>query len=1562
LKRHLFTLALGLLGLGLSGLPAPAQEPAPPLTATDPSARPAQLSGPAQLSEMDAVPIAASSFAPPVEISTAPIPVEFFFFFRHLAGLEIAANGAIASGNANAIEWKSQDARAAGLTTAEGAIVLEVAAGCNEVLGDYAAEIQAQAAIPAGEPPVPGEPSTGRTEIVNAAIEELRLRLDEASFQALVDYVHATFGPEIDGVILVPLPPSLAAPGPGGPVVEPDAGGPEISVISHISKLSGFQVQALCDTAIMDDLTARSYPGTDTVCTLYGPGPWVDVPCGQSFPGQCSVILPTFPGSSHRTQGGHNLGLTLGQCGTVPNQLLDPLHYCGAQGSQAPVFNISGSLHPLGDYVCWNQNSSGDRACGLAQTVGRVVTFVEAYPSVVTLFPNGEQRFTSNIPAYLSLSGPGTLTGTLYRAPATITTPQTAQIRACDANPAYPDDCVTATINLRPPFTVEVEPANREVLPGAELTYTAKIVPPSSTTAAEWSVSTAGTEPVGNFPSHSGLTGVYKAPANADIDRDQENTVKACVKPDDWGPTVCGTTQVTVPSLLIYIDPEKTTLESNETIRVTAYVFGTDEPQTVIWTSSNGFITTTSQDDTLHATYTAGSASPQGADITVCLQASPTACNTPQRPLHLNIVDPLAITSVAAQYNAGQVAPFTILGHGFGSNPQVSFSNGSVALTLRTDTRIEGQLILPVSAGGKTTRATVRVNYFNGDFREVYSTPPQPITPATLRIDPLSAEVEAGGTKQFQALCLIPSGVLCTAPEAPSWPQPSLGTVTQTGLYTAPATVPAITSIFVSACWAGAPCPSAVVTLVPADSGVAVSLIPETATVEAGQAKQFTATVVGHDDKRVTWSRTPNLPAAGSINANGLYTAPVTLNGVASVTITATSVADPTKSDSSTVTLTPPPPLNLSCSRSPASANYGNPITFTATATGGVPSTYEFAFFRRRAGQSTWTPPVNSPNWQTSNTHNWTPLSADVGSWESYVWVRDANNQPFVACSPGGVEVKAPNVLLTLTSTMSPSSSPYGRTITWTATATGGAGNFQYAFFRRPSGVSAWTPPVTAPNWQTSRNHSWTPAANETGNWDTYVWARDADTPPTMNIYGYEADFNPGGVLITTPAPLTLTSTMSPSTSPYGTTITWTATSTGGIQETVQYAFFRRPSGTNPWTPPAGSPNWQASNVHHWTPSSSETGSWDTYVWVRDINTPPSMFTYGYAAGFNPGGVRVTTPSAPLTLTSTMSPSSSPYGRTITWTATATGGVPGTIQYAFFRRPSGDLAWIPPATAPSWQSSRFHSWTPTSADAKGWDTYVWVRDANTSPTQNAHGYTASFNTGGVLVTTPAPLDVTSTMSPSSSPAGASINWTATSTGGIQETVEYAFFRRRSGELVWVPPATSPIWQSSPTHSWTPGSSDAGAWDTYVWVRDINTTPTQSTHGYADGFNTGGMTITIPVQQDYPAKGWVDGYNTQHIWGWACDPDYPTQSNRVDVWGTNGQSYGGAGANMSSNSGIGAQCLGGTAHYFDYQLNGAIPSGAHFNVWSIDLPYATPGNDNRKMGGTGAIGGTEFVMP
>ncbi|MFP5288957.1 MAG: hypothetical protein ACLGI9_24685, partial [Thermoanaerobaculia bacterium] len=69
----------------------------------------------------------------------------------------------------------------------------------------------------------------------------------------------------------------------------------------------------------------------------------------------------------------------------------------------------------------------------------------------------------------------------------------------------------------------------------------------------------------------------------------------------------------------------------------------------------------------------------------------------------------------------------------------------------------------------------------------------------------------------------------------------------------------------------------------------------------------------------------------------------------------------------------------------------GNPITWTATATGGTASSLQYALFRRRAGATAWTPDVTAPAWQSSNVMSWTPTAADAGTWEIIIWVKDGN-------------------------------------------------------------------------------------------------------------------------------------------------------------------------------------------------------------------------------------------------------------------------------------------------------------------------------------------------------------------------------------------------------------------------------------------------------------------------------------------------------------------------------------------------------------------------------------------
>jgi IPT/TIG domain len=97
----------------------------------------------------------------------------------------------------------------------------------------------------------------------------------------------------------------------------------------------------------------------------------------------------------------------------------------------------------------------------------------------------------------------------------------------------------------------------------------------------------------------------------------------------------------------------------------------------------------------------------------------------------------------------------------------------------------------------------------------------------------------------------------------------------------------------------------------PAPATIKVSISPSTASITADSTQQFTTTVANTTNKQVTWavSRvTGGNSTVGSISAQGLYTAPDPLPDPASVTVTATSQADTTKSASANVSLTYAPP------------------------------------------------------------------------------------------------------------------------------------------------------------------------------------------------------------------------------------------------------------------------------------------------------------------------------------------------------------------------------------------------------------------------------------------------------------------------------------------------------------------------------------------------------------------------------------------------------------------------------------------------------------------------------
>lgn len=142
------------------------------------------------------------------------------------------------------------------------------------------------------------------------------------------------------------------------------------------------------------------------------------------------------------------------------------------------------------------------------------------------------------------------------------------------------------------------------------------------------------------------------------------------------------------------------------------------------------------------------------------------------------------------------------------------------------------------------------------------------------------------------------------------------GTITQTGLYTAPSTIPAKNSFVVMASSTAQTTAFQIVT-VSVDTGIRVQINPTTAAIGTGETFQFTATVTGTTNSAVTWQANgttggdatdgyicPNPAAPIQPCSPGEYEAPATTSS-SSITLTAVSAADSSESGSATVTVAP---------------------------------------------------------------------------------------------------------------------------------------------------------------------------------------------------------------------------------------------------------------------------------------------------------------------------------------------------------------------------------------------------------------------------------------------------------------------------------------------------------------------------------------------------------------------------------------------------------------------------------------------------------------------------------
>jgi Pro-kumamolisin, activation domain len=178
-------------------------------------------------------------------------------------------------------------------------------------------------------------------------------------------------------------------------------------------------------------------------------------------------------------------------------------------------------------------------------------------------------------------------------------------------------------------------------------------------------------------------------------------------------------------------------------------------------------------------------------------------------------------------------------------------------------------------------------------------------TPPATTVSPSTAQVQLGATQQFTASTAVSWSLSSGAP----------GSISIGGLYTAPTTGTTPASFTVTATPTGSGTAGTASVTIPS-VGVTVSpstvdtLYPNQSGAPA-QQQQFTANVSNDSNNTaVTWAVIGG-SANGTVDSNGLYTAPSTLPSPASVSVVATSTADTSKSGSATVNLGTPTPAGM---------------------------------------------------------------------------------------------------------------------------------------------------------------------------------------------------------------------------------------------------------------------------------------------------------------------------------------------------------------------------------------------------------------------------------------------------------------------------------------------------------------------------------------------------------------------------------------------------------------------------------------------------------------------------
>ncbi|RMG19937.1 MAG: hypothetical protein D6732_29330, partial [Methanobacteriota archaeon] len=522
-------------------------------------------------------------------------------------------------------------------------------------------------------------------------------------------------------------------------------------------------------------------------------------------------------------------------------------------------------------------NANPTKSASATVTINPVIS-VSVSPSSITLDSGGSQQFTATVlgaedtsVSWSIVSGVGNISPTgLYTAP-NVSSQSTVTVRAVSNQDSSKSDTATITIN---PVVVSVSPGSAVIDSGGSYQFTALVTGASDSTVS-WSVD--GGSSNGTVDS----SGLYTAPT---VLTQTLVTVRAV---SNQNSVVSDTAQVTINAASVSVSPASATVDSGATLQFTATVTGHIDTS-VTWSviSGSGSI------DSL-GLYTAPLVLTQTVEtIKAVSNGDPTKYDT--ATVTVNPVITVTVSpSTATVYSNGSKQFNAIVTGAQDTSVTWSVITGTGTISpsgLYTAPSVLTQTVETIKAvsnqdNTKFDTATITVNPF-----------------VTVSVSPSETSVDSAGVITFTATV---SGTLDTSVTWSVDGGSANGTITTQGIYTAPSVL-TTTVVTVTATSNADPSvsDSAIVTVIPVVQGF--KIYPTISHIQINKTQKYSVVITGAADKTADWYVNNILggnSTFGTIDANGVYTAPASLPSPVTVTIKAVSLADSSFNSTAVVAL-----------------------------------------------------------------------------------------------------------------------------------------------------------------------------------------------------------------------------------------------------------------------------------------------------------------------------------------------------------------------------------------------------------------------------------------------------------------------------------------------------------------------------------------------------------------------------------------------------------------------------------------------------------------------------------